>query len=103
MSWVPYTVTMSGDPSGGLLLRVQRDEEFFEVSDVVGLRYGHGPTLGEALEMWNEQVRDILEIPDDKLGEPLKSEVARYRIALRPRVAPGTPATSGGLPKGPTP
>lgn len=47
-----------------------------------GLRYGWGKTLLGALEEWASQVEDILTIPADELGEPLKTEVARYRHAV---------------------
>ncbi len=69
--------------SRGLLLRIHRDEQGrFVVSDVVGLRYGYGGTLREALDFWLAQLDDILEIPESDLGDPLRSEVRAYMKAL---------------------
>lgn len=79
---MPFQQTSTLDLSGpGLLLRVAIEHDHYKVTDLVGLRYGFAPFLGDALAEWMEQVDDLLTM-GEPLGEPLKLEVAAYRQAL---------------------
>lgn len=78
-SW-PSATTSTYTNGQGILLRVTRDEEWFLVSDLTGLRHGEGKTVAEALQSWSEHIEAILGM--DNLGDPLLSEVNCYRLAL---------------------
>jgi hypothetical protein len=75
------TVTTTADLAPGLLLRISIEDGFYHVTDMIGTRYGFGCPVGDALAQWWEQVNDIISM-DEPLGDPLKSEVYRYRKAL---------------------
>jgi hypothetical protein len=75
------TTSTLDDPGPGLLLRVVIEDGHYHVVDFVGTRYGFAPFLADALAGWMEQVEDILGM-SEPLGDPLKSEVRRYRKAL---------------------
>lgn len=77
----PGNVSTTADEPMSVLLSITHEDGLFAVRDFIGLRFGWG-YLNDALVSWYEQVRDIIDIPDDELGEPLKSEVAAYRKAL---------------------
>jgi hypothetical protein len=70
------------DKPSMLLVTVRRDGPGFIVNDSIGLRYGWAETLREAVAAWAEDVAELIAEPDDKLGEPLLTEVRNYRSAL---------------------
>lgn len=76
------TFTSTTDALVGISLYLRRDGDDFHVTDLVGTRYGHGPTPAAALTEWGEQVADLLNLTEE-LGDPIKSEVTRYRQALQ--------------------
>ena len=57
------------------------------MSDLVGIRYGAGDTIGEALAMWAACVEDILAEDEATCGEPYLSEVRSYRQVFGRRPA----------------
>jgi hypothetical protein len=72
--------TTTLDRPSGLLLRVLRDGDGILVKDTVGLRYGWGLTLGDAVRMWADCVMDVCDEPN--AGGALLSEQNAYRAAL---------------------
>lgn len=71
------------DPPGGVPLYLRRDGDDFHITDVVGVRYGHGQTLMEAMRMWAEDVDWLCKEPSDTIGGALLREQTAYRQALR--------------------
>lgn len=83
------TTTMSarGVP---LYLRFEDEGTGYLISDTVGLRYGSGPTIAEALDMWAEAVQTCLDEEEAKIGGHYAAECAAYRrelsaVPIRPR------------------
>lgn len=88
----PAIWSTTTDASNGLLLRITRDETHaWLITDLVGLRYGYATDLRSAVEQWAEQVEEILGLATPELGDPLRTEVAAYRTALKL----GTSETTG--------
>jgi hypothetical protein len=75
------TTTTAARPIG-ISLYICHDGEDYMAKDTVGLRYGHGPTLRRAVEMWAEEVEWLCTEPSDRLADPILSEQRRYRQAL---------------------
>lgn len=80
----PSTITTT-DTARGIPLYLRRDGDMLYVSDMVGLRYGAGDTIAEALAMWAECVQMALDEDPGKVAGPYGAECARYRKALEPR------------------
>jgi hypothetical protein len=78
------------DPPNGLLLRVLRDGDGIFVKDTVGLRYGWGLTLGDAVRMWADCVMDVCD--EENAGGSLLAEQRAYRQALAAPVTTQEPA-----------
>lgn len=80
-----HQTTTLDEPVGalGALLRLRRDGEGWYVSDLIGLRYGWGATIGEALAMWSDCVADALGEDEARLADPYLSEVRAYKQALK--------------------
>lgn len=85
MNWTPNTSTTTWTitPSApSLLVRISCGKNGFTVRDFVGTRYGCAQTLAQAVAAWAEDVTYICTIPDAELGDPLRTEVTRYREAF---------------------
>lgn len=76
------TTSTLDEPGPGLLLNIRPDGDGYIVKDMVGLRYGHGSNVSQAMAMWAEDVQWLLTEPREKLGPPLLDEADRYRKAL---------------------
>lgn len=74
-------ITSTLDPPSSLLLSLRKEGDAYLVDDHIGTRYGHATQPLLALIGWWWQVQDLLDM-DEPTGEPLTSEIRRYKQAL---------------------
>jgi hypothetical protein len=76
------SVSTTTDPPESVLLRVRNTADGFLVNDFVGLRYGVGKTVSEAVAMWAGDVDWLLVESSARLAHPILGEQQAYRRAL---------------------
>lgn len=75
--------TADPPPANTALLRARFEEGLWVVDDLVGLQYGAGDSLEEALREWCKAVDEFLAFVDaNRCAAPLLREAAGYRRAL---------------------
>lgn len=80
--FITATTSTSSDPpaKNRIDLQLQHDGEVWIASDRVGLRYGAGNTITQAVSEWERSVVYLFDI--DRKGDALIREADRYRRAL---------------------
>jgi hypothetical protein len=82
MSDTTVTTTADAPSTDAVLLSARRSSDgYWLVGDGVTARFGHGPTLPDALTDWHDALREIAELTEP-LGPPIAGEAAWARAIL---------------------